>query len=371
MKHKKLLGYGALGLTLLALGVAFMEPVNSSNFFIRTRATDISGGTIVFDKSRATKSGSTNTTIGTTNTGGTVVCKTFNNDSTQSAGYVGAVKTGSTINFFEADGITEYTFENLYYVSFNHGGTAFGFKLTGIYDDGTSFNISYSANVTNPRNIDFTTFGKVAHLRVEVTSDIVTKLNSIALTYNCSSKSLSGVEVATAPSKTNYSVGDVFNPAGMLVKAVYSNGTKVATEAYTYSPSGPLTSEDTHITIYYSGFSTTQAIMVEDVDINFVGTFNYNSLGNVHSLTLSDGGVGNYHKDNATYTLTWLYDSASGLTLTKTGVSGEEPSRGQIFYDSDTIVIPNSRLTITSGVLTSLIIYVKGVSTSLQTFTRA
>jgi hypothetical protein len=372
MKYKRFLGYGAIGLTLIAIGVAFIKPFSTSNLLIRARATNVIGGSIVFDKASATKSGTTNTTAGTTKTGGTVICKTFNNDSTKSSGYVGAVKTGSTIKFFELDGVTEYTFENLYYVSFNHGGTSFGFNLTGIYDDGSPFEFSYSARTTNPRNINFTDYGKVAHLRVEVTSDIVTLLNSITFTYSCSSKHLSGVEVSQAPAKTLYSTGDYFDPSGMLVKAVYSNDTKVATEAYTFSPSGPLSPSDTTITIYYGGFSTTQNITVEDVEIDFSGTFNYESGGSVYSsLTLNSNGTGSYYRYPATYSLTWSYDSVNGLTLTKTGVSGDEPSRGQIFYDSDAIVIPNARLTITSGSLTSLRIYVKGVSVALQTFNKA
>lgn len=64
MKHKRILGYSAIGLTLIAVGVAFIKPVSTSNLLIRTRATDVIGGSIVFDKTNATKSGTTNTTAG-------------------------------------------------------------------------------------------------------------------------------------------------------------------------------------------------------------------------------------------------------------------------------------------------------------------
>ena len=320
MKYKRFLGYGAIGLTLIAVGVAFIKPVSTSNLLIRTRATDVIGGSIVFDKTNATKSGTTNTTAGTTKTGGTVICKTFNNDSTKSSGYVGAVKTGSTIKFFEPDGVTEYTFENLYYVSFSHGGTSFGFNLTGIYDDGSPFEYSYSARTTNPRNINFTDYGKVAHLRVEVTSDIVTLLNSITFTYSCSSKHLSGVEVSTAPTKTTYTAGEAFNPDGMLVKAAYSNGTKIATESYDYYPKGVLTTSDTQITITYGGFTTTQAITVESAGEGLSGLYSNNASFN---FTSSNAGTYTY----GSFVLYFSY-SISNSAITFTYVSGNNDDFG-------------------------------------------
>lgn len=320
MKFKRFLGYGAIGLTLIAIGVAFIRPISSSNLLFRALATNVTAGSIVFDKSNTTKSGATNTTTGTTNTGATIICKTFDNDSTKSTGYVGAVKTGSTIKFFEADGTTEFTFEDLYYVSFAHTKTAFAFNLSGIYDDGTTFNYSYSASTTSPRNINFTDYGNVAHLRVEVTSDIVTLLNTITLTYNCSSKYLSGVEVSTAPTKTTYTAGETFNPDGMLIKATYSNGTKIATESYDYYPKGVLTTSDTQITITYGGFTTTQAITVESVGEGLSGIYSNNASFN---FTSSNAGTYTY----GSFVLYFSY-SISNSAITFTYVSGNNDDFG-------------------------------------------
>lgn len=341
MKYKKFLGYGAIGLTLIAVGVAFIKPISSSNLLLRARAINVTGGTIVFDKSNTTKSGTTNTTPGTTNTGGVVVCKTFYNDSTQSSGYVGAVKTGSIIKFFESDGSTEYTFENLHHVSFAHTGTSFGFNLTGIYDDGTPFNLTYSARTTNPRGINFDGYGKVAHLRVEVTSDIVTKLNSITFTYDCTSKSLTGVEVANAPTKTSYIAGESFDPSGMLIKAVYSNETKVATEAYDYSPKGVLSTSDTEITISYGGFVTTQSITVESAGEGLNGVYTYNASFNFTTST-----AGEYSYSGNTLYFTYI---VSGSSIIFTYISGNNDEFGnyKLFNGSDTTNTTGSVLSLT------------------------
>lgn len=361
MKHKRILGYSALGLILAALSVAFVKPISYSNILIRARATDVIGGSIVFDKTNATKSGTTNTTAGTTKTGGTVICKTFNNDSTQSSGYVGAVKTGSTIKFFEPDGVTEYTFENLYYVSFSHGGTSFGFNLTGIYDDGSPFEFSYSARTTNPRNINFTNYGKVAHLRVEVTSDIVTLLNSITFTYNCSSKYLSGVEVSTAPTKTSYTAGETFDPTGMVVKAVYSNGSKVVTQAYTYSPTRALLASDTEIVIYYLGFSTSVSITVQEVS----------GLSGVYSNS-----SWSIDFDNLTYTygsevLHFTY-SISGTNITFNYVSGDNTGFGSArLFSGGSSPVTNSTGSITSSTQITVNTYNMFDSATSRKFTKS
>ena len=50
MKHKRFLGYGAIGLTLIAIGVAFIRPIGSSNMLFRVLASaQVTGGTITFN----------------------------------------------------------------------------------------------------------------------------------------------------------------------------------------------------------------------------------------------------------------------------------------------------------------------------------
>lgn len=57
MKHKRLLGYGGLGLTLIAIGVAFVKPISTSNLLISARA-DMGNLSVTFNNSSTVESGS-------------------------------------------------------------------------------------------------------------------------------------------------------------------------------------------------------------------------------------------------------------------------------------------------------------------------
>lgn len=73
---------------------------------------------------------------------------------------------------------------------------------------------------------------------------------------------LQQIEVTTNPNKTEYDVGEYFDPTGMVVSACYSDGSKTAITNYTISVTSALTAKDTKITISYLGFSTTLTIKV-------------------------------------------------------------------------------------------------------------
>lgn len=77
---------------------------------------------------------------------------------------------------------------------------------------------------------------------------------------------LVSVEVTTDPDRTVYSIGDVFDQAGMVVTAKYSDSSQrtLSSEEYSFSPNGPLTKNDDSITVSYGGFSDTVDILVAD-----------------------------------------------------------------------------------------------------------
>lgn len=66
-------------------------------------------------------------------------------------------------------------------------------------------------------------------------------------------KTLESISITTPPTKTAYTVGDVFNPAGMVVTATYSNGSTAEVSGYTTSPNTALNRNDTSITVSYTG----------------------------------------------------------------------------------------------------------------------
>ena len=82
---------------------------------------------------------------------------------------------------------------------------------------------------------------------------------------------LTGIAITTPPTKTAYKAGETFDPAGMVVTATYSNGAKLTSPSYTFSPAGALTVGDTAITIAYTEGgvtkTATQAITVKAIHI--------------------------------------------------------------------------------------------------------
>ena len=59
------------------------------------------------------------------------------------------------------------------------------------------------------------------------------------------------IEIEIPPNKTNYLVGEYFDPTGMVVRAYFSNLTDMIATLYTFTPTGALTINDTHITVEY------------------------------------------------------------------------------------------------------------------------
>ncbi|MDR1092836.1 MAG: bacterial Ig-like domain-containing protein [Clostridiales bacterium] len=80
-------------------------------------------------------------------------------------------------------------------------------------------------------------------------------------------KTLSGIEIGDPPSKTVYTAGEIFDPAGMTVTARYSDGSSEAVAGYTYKTDA-LVAGDTKITVTYTKDGVTKtadvAITVTD-----------------------------------------------------------------------------------------------------------
>ena len=63
--------------------------------------------------------------------------------------------------------------------------------------------------------------------------------------------------ITAPPSKTQYFVGDTFEPDGMVVTVGYSDGSSKVVTNYTYSPTGALTVDDTGVTVSYTDVGVT------------------------------------------------------------------------------------------------------------------
>lgn len=71
---------------------------------------------------------------------------------------------------------------------------------------------------------------------------------------------LASIEITTPPEKTTYTVGETFDPAGMVVKATYSNGATAIATGYAYTPSTALTAGITSVTIQYTEAGVTKTV---------------------------------------------------------------------------------------------------------------
>ena len=94
--------------------------------------------------------------------------------------------------------------------------------------------------------------------------DYYINLNDSKIGLVCdTSIDVASIAVKTAPTKTTYSVGETFDPAGMVIEATDEYGDKHVVTTYTYEPTGALELTDSKITITYSGKTCEQAITVE------------------------------------------------------------------------------------------------------------
>lgn len=103
--------------------------------------------------------------------------------------------------------------------------TGTSFSVIAYYSDGGSKDVTNRVTVTGPTsqqmavantNPGYKVTVSYREGNVSLTDDYYIKVSTIAIT---------SIAVTTMPTKTIYHVNDIFNPAGMVVTGVYSNGT--------------------------------------------------------------------------------------------------------------------------------------------------
>lgn len=115
---------------------------------------------------------------------------------------------------------------------------------------------------------------------------------------------LASISIITPPDKTQYRPGQTFNPAGMTVRATYSNGATAVATGWTYSPSGALAEGTESVTILYTEGGVTaqaqQAVTVQKANITVPtqsGSLTYNggpqspAWNNYDTAEMTIGGV--------------------------------------------------------------------------------
>lgn len=196
-----------------------------------------------------------------------------------------------------------------------------GMVVAATYTDGT---VKVVTNYTHP------------------TTALTSGTSSITVTYTEDGKSFTaivpitvsakytGLSVTTNPTKTSYYIGDTFNPAGMVVKANYNDGTSKTVTGYTYSTSA-LTSGVTSVAISYTEngltYTTTVPVTVSakysglsvvtaPTKTTYISGETFKPAGMVVKASYNDGTTKTV--TNYTYPTTGLVLGATSVTISYT-----------------------------------------------------
>lgn len=165
----------------------------------------------------------------------------------------------------------------------------------------------------------------------------VSYTNASEATYTAeiaiSVKEMTGIEITTAPDRTEYANGQPFDPAGMVVSAVYNDGSKTAVSGYVWSPEGGLPIGTTEVTISYNGFTAKQSVTVTGEEV-----LSHISVSGVPETVLSVG-------DELPSV------SANDLTVTAHYFSGKTETLSSDAYD---LTVPTGKAAIGSAVVATL-----------------
>ena len=179
-----------------------------------------------------------------------------------------------------------------------------GLAVTGAptktaYDVGEAFDptglavtVTYADNTTEDVTADCTfSPATMASSTTEVTITYQRAGRTLTATQAVTVRQLSGISVATAPTKTAYYIGETFDASGMAIKATMSDGSTKAVTGWTYSPTGALTATDTAVTISYTENgvtkTTTQAVTVTTIST----TLNANSWATIKAVSDASKGA--------------------------------------------------------------------------------
>jgi hypothetical protein len=136
-------------------------------------------------------------------------------------------------------------------------GTAFdpaGMEITAMYDDGSE------AVVTGFR------YAPDGALTAGTTSIVVT-YGDKTVSLGISLTAVDRIEITNAPDKVEYAAGEVFDPTGMVVKAVYEDATETEITAYDYMPRTSLNRAVAFITVLYCGKTAQQPVTVGSASV--------------------------------------------------------------------------------------------------------
>ncbi len=139
-----------------------------------------------------------------------------------------------------------------------------GMVVTAYYSDGTNksvtnYNVFPTTALTENDTYVTINYNENGESKTTMQNVTVTKEEEDPPT---TPKVLSSIEKTTSPTKVSYQEGEKFDTSGMVITAIYSDGTKQIVNNYTYSPTGALKSTDTQIVVNYSEGGVTKQLNI-------------------------------------------------------------------------------------------------------------
>ena len=132
-------------------------------------------------------------------------------------------------------------------------------EISNLVSDGILvFVVTSTGYYSEYRGLADSTGGKL----LDINGDFSRGLMEIA--ERIGESSVASIRMATMPSVTEYLAGDVFDPTGMVIEAVYENGAVRTIGSYVVEPSGPLSVGDTHVIVRFAGFVLEIPVTVRD-----------------------------------------------------------------------------------------------------------
>lgn len=211
---------------------------------------------------------------------------------------IGAVNSDSTIKAFTVNEIVDNSLRDIqitnppdktaYFIGENFDDS--GMQVTANYNNGESKVIT-DYNITNGTNLQKDqTSVTISYGDKTVTQPITVEENVVT-----------SIRIKEAPTKLNYKAGEDFDKTGMVVEAVYKDGTTVEITDYTIEDGTNLKNGQTSVTISFEGKSVVQAITIESNalqsivvkkapdKINYVAGQDFDKTGMVVEAIYEDG----------------------------------------------------------------------------------
>ncbi len=196
-----------------------------------------------------------------------------------------------------------------------------GMVITAVYDDKSEKTVE---------NYTYTPNGQLT--ADDITIKITYKEGDISKSVNqkitvAKAKTPTSLAITTQPAKTEYKVGETFNPGGMVVTVTYTDKSTAEVQNYNYEPAGKLTENDSFVTITYTENQITrtadvpikvskQTALVNPFTDVFDSDYYYDAVlwAYYHDPQITDGTSKNHFSPKATCTrgqvVTFLWRAA-------------------------------------------------------------